>query len=236
MKLHRQSGCKAIVVSALCAALLSGACGDDGAAALDAALPAADAPDAAVWPPELSDLSLSITAALVPAFDPAQLSYQVDATVLPSDLRVTPTALEAGAFILVNGIAVASGAKSGPIALDLGANQITVQVTATNGETATYQLELTRGSEVISQLAYGKASNTQASDQFGVSVALSGDTLAVAAMGEASGATGVDGDQADNRLAMALVSMAIKATTAPTAAVLSMSSAARTRLRRKRPT
>ncbi len=42
--------------------------------------------------------------------------------------------------------------------------------------------------------AYLKASNTGASDQFGVSVALSGDTLAVGAIGEDS----ADGDQADN--------------------------------------
>jgi hypothetical protein len=45
---------------------------------------------------------------------------------------------------------------------------------------------------------YLKASNTDAGDQFGVSVALSGSTLASGAMLEASNATGVNGDQADN--------------------------------------
>jgi hypothetical protein len=49
-----------------------------------------------------------------------------------------------------------------------------------------------------SQQAYVKASNTEAGDAFGRSVALSGDTLAVGALGEASAATGVDGDEADN--------------------------------------
>jgi hypothetical protein len=50
------------------------------------------------------------------------------------------------------------------------------------------------------QEAYVKASNTGGSDQFGSSVALSSDgsTLAVGARGEASSATGVDGNQADN--------------------------------------
>jgi trimeric autotransporter adhesin len=48
------------------------------------------------------------------------------------------------------------------------------------------------------QEAYIKASNTGANDLFGVSVALDGDTLAVGAMGEASAATGVNGNQADN--------------------------------------
>jgi trimeric autotransporter adhesin len=47
---------------------------------------------------------------------------------------------------------------------------------------------------------YAKASNTQASDFFGWSVALSADgtTMAVGAYQEASGASGVNGDQADN--------------------------------------
>ncbi|MDB4953883.1 MAG: Integrin alpha beta-propellor repeat protein [Myxococcales bacterium] len=50
------------------------------------------------------------------------------------------------------------------------------------------------------QLAYVKASNTDASDQFGLAVALSGDgkTLAAGADAEASAATGIGGDQTDN--------------------------------------
>jgi trimeric autotransporter adhesin len=50
------------------------------------------------------------------------------------------------------------------------------------------------------QQAYVKASNTDAGDDFGRSVALSagGDVLAVGAPGEASGATGVNGNQADD--------------------------------------
>jgi hypothetical protein len=51
-----------------------------------------------------------------------------------------------------------------------------------------------------SQQAYVKASNTDAGDQFGWSVALSRDgrTLAVGAQTEGSAASGVNGDQADN--------------------------------------
>ena len=51
---------------------------------------------------------------------------------------------------------------------------------------------------MLSQEAYAKASNTDAPDLFGSSVALSGDTLAVGAVWEASNATGIDGDQSDN--------------------------------------
>jgi len=57
----------------------------------------------------------------------------------------------------------------------------------------------TRSNGVWSQQAYVKASNTGAYDQFGTSVALSGDTFAVGAIGESSNGTGVNsGAQADN--------------------------------------
>ena len=49
-----------------------------------------------------------------------------------------------------------------------------------------------------SQQAYIKASNTDQSDRFGSSVSLSGNTLAVGAVGESSNATGVDGNQNEN--------------------------------------
>ena len=51
---------------------------------------------------------------------------------------------------------------------------------------------------VWSQQTYIKASNTDPRDSFGGSIALDGDTLAVAAPGEESTATGIDGDQSIN--------------------------------------
>lgn len=56
----------------------------------------------------------------------------------------------------------------------------------------------TRSGTTWSQQAYIKASNTEEFDQFGFSVALSGDTLAVGARYEDSNATGINGDQANN--------------------------------------
>ncbi len=58
----------------------------------------------------------------------------------------------------------------------------------------------TRSGSTWSQQAYVKASNTQAGDQFGYGVALSGDgnTLAVGATYESSNATGIGGNEADN--------------------------------------
>ena len=48
------------------------------------------------------------------------------------------------------------------------------------------------------QQAYLKASNTDAGDVFGNRVAISGDTVVVATSAEASNATGINGNQADN--------------------------------------
>ena len=52
------------------------------------------------------------------------------------------------------------------------------------------------------QQAYVKASNAKKGDQFGSALALSNDgsTMAVGAVGEASSATGIDGDQADTSM------------------------------------
>ncbi len=55
-----------------------------------------------------------------------------------------------------------------------------------------------RNGTTWSQQAYLKASNTDANDGFGSSVAISNDTVVVGAIGEASNATGVNGDQTNN--------------------------------------
>ena len=54
------------------------------------------------------------------------------------------------------------------------------------------------GASSWSQQAYLKASNTDSSDRFSISVAVSGDTVVVGALGEESNATGVNGDEGDN--------------------------------------
>jgi len=56
----------------------------------------------------------------------------------------------------------------------------------------------TRSGSTWSQQAYVKASNTNFGDSFGRSVSLSGNTLAVSALGEKSCATGINGNQLDN--------------------------------------
>ena len=60
-----------------------------------------------------------------------------------------------------------------------------------------------RNGATWTQQAYLKASNTDAFDLFGYSAAVSGDTVVVGAYGEASHATGIDGDQTDNSASQA---------------------------------
>ena len=56
----------------------------------------------------------------------------------------------------------------------------------------------TRSNGVWTQQAYLKAANAGAGDEFGASVAVEGDTLVAGAHFEASGASGINGDAADN--------------------------------------
>jgi hypothetical protein len=87
----------------------------------------------------------------------------------------------------------------------VGANREDSDATGVNGNQADNSAAFAGAAYVFmrdgggnwSQQAYLKASNTDA-DQFGSSVAVSGDTVVVGAPLEASIATGVDGDQTDN--------------------------------------
>lgn len=65
-----------------------------------------------------------------------------------------------------------------------------------NGAGAAYVF--VRNGGTWSQQAYLKASNAEATDNFGSSTSVSGDTLVVGAFGEDSSATGVNGSEADN--------------------------------------
>ncbi len=89
--------------------------------------------------------------------------------------------------------------------LVVGAEGESSSATGINGDQADNSASLSGAAYVFeragitwTQVAYIKASNTDEVDWFGSSVAASGDTIVVAARFEDSGATGVDGDQADN--------------------------------------
>jgi len=140
----------------------------------------------------LASLPLS-NGVLNPSFDSSIVEYAA-MFIGQTSITLTPTSEDEGATIKVNGINVTSG-QSTVITLSSGSNTITVVVTAADGTTTkTYTVIANR----LFQDAYVKASNTGSSDNFGYSVSISGDTLAVGAPGESSNATGINGDQINN--------------------------------------
>lgn len=145
---------------------------------------------------ELSSLVLS-SGTLNPAFAGSTTDYTT-MFIGTSSVVVTPTAAESHATIAVNGTAVVSGQASPVISLPVGNSTITIVVRAQDGKTTkTYNLV----AHQLTREGYIKASNTGIEDQFGYSVAFSGDTLAVGAPREASAVVGTgDGDQSDNSL------------------------------------
>lgn len=103
-----------------------------------------------------------------------------------------------------DGNTLAVGA-SGEDSAATGIDGIQTSNTATDSGAA---YVFTRSGTAWSQQAYIKASNTDISDGFGVSIALAadGDTLAVGATGEDSDATGIDGSQGNNTTPIAQTS------------------------------
>ena len=95
-----------------------------------------------------ADLSGLVPSAgtLVPVFDSGTIAYAATVPFANSSMTVTPTKADANATITVNGNPVASGNASDPIALSVGANVISTEVTAEDGSTTkTYTLTVTRG-------------------------------------------------------------------------------------------
>jgi hypothetical protein len=126
----------------------------------------------------LSGLALSGATAPALDFAPAQRTYQAEVSILQQFVHVTATAASADASVSVHGMPVTSGAPSEPIALALGENHIEIAVANGKGAQRVYRVTVSRAGE-IAQYVYGKASNTGAGDNFGASLAIWGDTLAV---------------------------------------------------------
>lgn len=94
---------------------------------------------------DLSSLVLS-NCTLTPTFDSSVLSYTAAVTNDISSVTVTPTSADGGAVITVQGTVIASGMESQSIALDVGDNTITIEITATDGHTQkSYSIVVTRG-------------------------------------------------------------------------------------------
>jgi len=99
---------------------------------------------------DLSDLVLS-SGTLNPAFASATTSYTAAVANDVTSITVTPSAVDAGATIRINGTIVDSGGPSGAISLHTGDNIITTIVTAGDGVTSktyTVIVNVTTGSRI----------------------------------------------------------------------------------------
>ena len=147
----------------------------------------------------LTSLSLS-EGALAPAFAPAMTMYTMS-LIVPLiaaqkmiTLSATPRSL--GAHLEFKGAPLAAATPSAPFPINPGPKPLSVVVTAADGASKTTYTLVVSGTPG-SQEAYVKSSNTAVAQSFGESVSLSGDTLAVGAVLEASNATGINGNQTD---------------------------------------
>ena len=92
----------------------------------------------------LSNLTIS-QGTLTPAFAAGTAVYTDGVNYTVTSVTVTPTINTAGGSITVVGVPVASGSSSGPINLKVGANTITVVITAQDGVTSGfYTITVTR--------------------------------------------------------------------------------------------
>jgi hypothetical protein len=150
------------------------------------------------WPlpaAALSNLELSM-GSLEPAFHFAQTNQFVTQPSWIQTFTVTPTTADPGATLQINSLPATSGVPSSPIAAQATQQIITIDVTSADGLTNMTYLLFVNWTSVTSD--YLKASNTEAVDQFGFSVAIDGDRMVVGATTEDSNATSVNGNEADN--------------------------------------
>jgi hypothetical protein len=124
-----------------------------------------------------------------PAFSPEVQLYTVAVPVLTDSIQVTAAA-DPCATLTINGVAAQDG--SAVVPLSVGAAILTLTVRAPDGTTNSYTVVV-----VAAPAVYFKASNTSRQGQFGFSVSVSGDTLDVGTVSDASNATGINGNQAD---------------------------------------
>lgn len=134
-------------------------------------------------------------------FQVDSLDYTATVGFLARSIRVYATLEDGTASAKVDDVTLGLEGYSQLIELGEDINPvINIVVTAEDGVTTkTYTLTVTRQSGAsFAQQAYAKASNSGFEDQFGLSVTVSGNSLAVGAPFEKSVATGIDGDQTDD--------------------------------------
>ena len=100
----------------------------------------------------LSSLVLG-AGSLTPTFASGTTSYTTSVSYSVASTTVTPTVTQLSSSVTVNGSTVVSGAASAAIPLTVGANTVTVVVTAQNAATSSYTVTVTRAASTIATLS-----------------------------------------------------------------------------------
>lgn len=87
------------------------------------------------------------TGKLSPTFNSDIYDYTINVPTTLTSIAFTPTSIDSGSTIKVNGTVVKSGKKSQEIKLKEGSNDVAVVVTTKENETATYNIEVIRAEE-----------------------------------------------------------------------------------------
>ncbi|SDC12063.1 LPXTG-motif cell wall anchor domain-containing protein [Pelagirhabdus alkalitolerans] len=134
---------------------------------------------------DLSNLQIS-EGELDPDFDTATSDYEVSVGNNTETLAITPTVDDETATVSVNGSEVPSGEASESMALEVGENLITVEVTAQNGDEKTYTLTVDRAPSSNADLSNLQISEGEldpdfdtATTDYEVSVGNNTETLAI---------------------------------------------------------
>lgn len=93
--------------------------------------------------PSLNAITLS-AGTLTPTFTPDQTSYSVRESNSVSSLTITASATSAQATVSIDGAASTPGSQSASIGLHAGSNKLDIVVTAEDGTTRTYHLDIWR--------------------------------------------------------------------------------------------
>ncbi|MEO3998342.1 cadherin-like beta sandwich domain-containing protein [Mesorhizobium sp. CAU 1732] len=158
--------------------------------------------------------------AVDPVFTPTVFAYALAVNHEVDSLSVTPTVAEATAMVTVDGQAVASGSASQPVALAVGANVITILVTAQDGtSTQSYTVTATRAPSGDARLT-GLATSAGSIDPaftptvfgYGLTVGHEVDSLSVTpTVAEATATVTVDGQAVTSGSASQPVALAVGA-------------------------
>lgn len=143
--------------------------------------------------PLLLDLTVEPNT-LAPMFSPDKRAYRAQLPLLSPALTVQPSAAD-GVVVDINGTPVDTSKRWSSEPITFGEHTFPLTLTAQSGLSTRYELTAARSGQQEASL---QPNRSDMHDIFGISLALSGDTLVVGAIGEDGAAGGVNGDDSSN--------------------------------------